>query len=928
MTNYPNGQDNNITLPGVSGSSDEDIAINALRSATFAIEKELGITPSGVYSDVRARFDILEARINNPVSPTILSDGFVNSPLYIVNSFTPVTLSITVGSGAPTDSRVDGSLYMRTDGYVEEGLYSRRGGVWKQVTTDPFVAAGDLSGTYLSQTVVGIRGKSLNTSLASVTATQDGYHLTWNNTDGYWEAQTGFIAGGDLTALGGPFGRTSQTVNKLQGRVVSSVAPGGTTASDGYSLVWNTTQSQWQPQVRAVIFDGYTTRTNLRSNRLFQSPVDTTKTGIVNFGSRSTGVTVGTTNNYAAILSGDKGTASGNFGLIVGGDSHTASGQYGTVVNGLASTASAQFSTVLNGNNNAATQTYAFVLDGYSNTASGVGSFVLSGSANTPAGSYTSILNGLSNSIAATVTHAAIAFGTTNQITGSTANYALILGGNNNTVTAQNTFLGTASNASIGSSYSTLLNGLSNIINTGASFSTILGGTNNVVATASGFNLIGAGQSSTVTGLYATVLNANAGTANGLHTLVLNGNTNSVTGTYSAIVNGNNNTISGNPAYGTILDGYQNTITGSGGFIADGYNNTISGFDCTILNGNNNIIAGRNSTILNGGDNRIDLNSVESTVLSGLGNRINGTANAVVSGTNNILTNSNNSLVIGISNPDIQSASSIIIGNNNTIAAGGSLNRIFGNSNTLGATASNNNVFGNSNTLNVNSSQNMVSGTSNTFVNTSHDNLVVGANNIFDNAGNSAALGATNIINASFAGVTGQYGKARLFGQQVHANSRFTAGKVGEAQASRLVLTGTAASGGAITLQLQDASPTSATFVDGYSYEMSIRVLVVNTSPISPNPVVPARYVFDVLAHCEGGVLVIDNVNLTLATPQNSGTPWTVSVSGFGSLAAPVNNQLTIQVDSEAGPPYVQPSNTPSSRRAIATIDMREISRI
>lgn len=927
MTNYPNGQDNNITLPGVSGSTDEDIAINALRSATFAIEKELGLTPSGVYSDVRARFDILEARINNPVSPTILSDGYVNSPLYIVNTSASVTLSITVGSGAPTDNRVDGSLYMRTDGGVEQGLYSRRGGVWKQVTTDPFVAAGDLSGTYLTQTVVGIRGKSLNTSLASVGATQDGYHLTWNNSGGYWEAQTGFIANGDLSPLTGPFGRTSQTVGKIQGRVVSSAAPDGTTASDGYSLVWNTTQSQWQPQVRAVIFDGYTTRTNLRSNRLFQSPVDITKTGIVNFGSRSTGVTVGTTNDYAAILSGDKGTASGSFSLIVGGDSHTASGQYGTVVNGLAGTASAQFSTVLNGNNNAATQIYAFVLDGYSNTASGVASFVLSGSANTPAGSYASILNGLSNSILAGTNHAAIGFGTGNQINNVNANYAVILGGNNNTTSAQNSFIGTSSNASIGSAYSTLLNGLSNIINGGASFSSIIGGTNNIVSAASGFNLIGAGQSSTVTGLYATVLNANVGTANGLHTLVLNGNTNSVTGTFSTIGNGNNNTISGNPAYATILDGYSNTITGSGGFIADGYSNSISGLYSSVINGNNNSLASRNSTILNGSSNTTDAGSAECTLLSGTSNAITTTTNGLVSGNGNVLTSANNSYIFGSFN-NIQSVSSKVIGSSNTIAAGGSLNRIFGNSNTLGATASNNNVLGNTNTLGANSSQNMVSGTSNTFVNTSHDNLVVGATNILDAAGNSVALGANNIVNASFAGVNGQFGKARLFGQQVHANSRFTAGKIGEAQASRLVLTGTGSAGAAITLQLQDASPTSATFVDGYSYEMSIRVLVVNTSPISPNPVVPARYVFDVLAHAEGGILVIDNVNLTLATPQASGTPWTVSVSGFGSLPVPSNNQLTIQVDSEAGPPYVQPSNTPSSRRAIATIDMREISRI
>lgn len=894
MTNYPNGQDNNITLPGVSGSSDEDIAINALRSATFAIEKELGLSPSGIYNDVRARFDILEARINNPVSPTILSDGYVNSPLYIVNTPDSITLSITVGSGAPTDNRVDGSLYMRSDGYVDQGLYSRRSGVWKQITTDSFVADNDLSGTYLSQTVVGIRDKSLNTSLSLIGVNQDGYHLTWNNTDGYWEAQTGFIANGDLTPLSGLFGRTGQTVSKIQGYAISDVIPGGTTDSDGYTLTWNTIQNEWQPQVRAIIFDGYTARTNLKSNRFLQSPVDNTKIGIVNFGSRSTGSTTGTTNDYASILSGDKGTASGNFSLIAGGDSNISSSQYGTVINGFGNNSTAQYSSVLNGNNNQATQTYAFVLDGYSNIASGIGSFVLDGYSNTSSGNYTSILNGLSNSIVSGINHSAIGFGTNNQITGSLSNYAIILGGNNNTTSSQNSFLGTASSSSISSSYSVILNGI-----------------NNSVASSSGFNLIGNGQNSIANGLYSTILNSYNSTATGLHSLILNGNTNSVNGLFSIIGNGNNNTISSNPSYSIILDGYQNTITGAGSFIADGYVNNIAGYYSSILNGNNNSLYAQNSTILNGSLNVSDTVSTECTILNGTSNTITTTTNSIVSGNGNILISANNSYILGSFN-NTQSTSSNIIGSNNIISIGSSFNRIFGNSNILSA----------------NSSQNTISGANNNITNTSHDNFVAGSSNIFDAANNSSVLGANNIVNTSFAEVKGQYGKARLFGQQVYSNSRFTAGKIGEAQESKLILTGTGASGAAITLQLQDLSPANATFIDGYSYDMNIRVLVVNTSPISPNPVVPARYVFDVLAHAEGGVLIIDNVNLTLSTPQSSGTPWTVSVSGYGFLSSPVDNQLTIQVDSEAGPPYVQPSNTPSSRRAIATIYMREISRL
>src|SRR5271168_1226695 len=103
MTNYPNGIDNDITLPGVSGSTPEDIAINALRSAVFAIETELGILPSGVYPSVRTRSDILEARINALPVP---SPSFGNP--YI---FSSTGISISSGVGYPTENRVDGSLY-------------------------------------------------------------------------------------------------------------------------------------------------------------------------------------------------------------------------------------------------------------------------------------------------------------------------------------------------------------------------------------------------------------------------------------------------------------------------------------------------------------------------------------------------------------------------------------------------------------------------------------------------------------------------------------------------------------------------------------------------------------------------------------------------------------------------------------------------
>jgi len=104
-------------------TDDKSIAINALIDAVTVIEKVLGILPNGMYSDVRVRLDILEARINNPNSQA----PNVTNPFYI-DGYGGV--SISVGNGVPTENRVNGSLYLRRDGYTNEGLYLRRDNTW------------------------------------------------------------------------------------------------------------------------------------------------------------------------------------------------------------------------------------------------------------------------------------------------------------------------------------------------------------------------------------------------------------------------------------------------------------------------------------------------------------------------------------------------------------------------------------------------------------------------------------------------------------------------------------------------------------------------------------------------------------------------------------------------------------------------------
>ncbi len=101
-------------------------------------------------------------------------------------------------------------------------------------------AGGDLTGTYPNPTVTKIRGKSvLNTTPAN------GQVLRWNNASAQWEpadvVKRNDAAGGDLAGM-----YPNPTVAKLQGKPVSSAAPG-----DSQVLAW--TGSQWAPTAPQII---------------------------------------------------------------------------------------------------------------------------------------------------------------------------------------------------------------------------------------------------------------------------------------------------------------------------------------------------------------------------------------------------------------------------------------------------------------------------------------------------------------------------------------------------------------------------------------------------------------------------------------------------------------------------------------------------
>lgn len=203
--------------------------VNNLEVEVAEIQDNLGTNPGGAYANTRVRLDILENRINNPLVPS----PTVDNPFIIGND----GVTISTGTGLPTESRVDGSLFIRQDGYTVQGLYARRDGYWKQVNTDPFTASGDLNGYYNIQTVIGLQGRSV----ADISP-DDGYLLIWNSSSSQWEPGPN-----QVPALSGEFGalniNTTGNVSSdtllLTGNLSTPSAPSSTKAKIYYNSTTN-----------------------------------------------------------------------------------------------------------------------------------------------------------------------------------------------------------------------------------------------------------------------------------------------------------------------------------------------------------------------------------------------------------------------------------------------------------------------------------------------------------------------------------------------------------------------------------------------------------------------------------------------------------------------------------------------------------------
>jgi hypothetical protein len=447
---------------------------------------------------------------------------------------------------------------------------------------------------------------------------------------------------------------------------------------------------------------------------------------------------------------------------------------------------------------------------------------------------------------------------TTQATTGVTGNYASILGGDQNIVSADYSSIVTGLGSSVNGTRAFIGAGTTNSILLNANNSFIGTGVSNIVGGMSAGVVAGANNTVTSNQSFVGAGNTNQITGGSEHSIV-GGTVNSITaGVSSAIVGGGNNLITDN-GNSFIGAGNNNKIQfGQYNFVGSGSANEVDGTRSSILNGNGNLVANNYSAIIGGltniaggtyaligtgaGNNIVTSAAFSNMILNGITNTTNGPGsfNTIINGTLNTLVGSY-SLILGGSNNSVNDGYSLVHGLNNTTSIGSTYATVFGNNNSVAATAPHGTVIG-------------------------------------------------------------SFGVARLPGQFVLSAHNWTS--PGDSQFSRVIIDGTSAGGSQILLQIPGDG--YITMEDGKSYDINVRILVNNTTG-TPTC---ARFVYDILAHQEGGVLVLDSVTKTLET--DNGTGWSTTIG------TPTGNALPIAVNG---------SGT-FTRRAIATVEWREISRL
>lgn len=270
MVNYPAQIDNNISLPPVVDNLTPVVGsvVNRLRETIIQMQLELGIKPSGLYTNVRTRLDSIEAQVS---SLSEITGGAVvvagspqpgNAIVWTGSAWVPsnnfVVQAIKTGGALILDSRTSfpaseanqGIIYY--DSVSNKFLVSENGGPYLSLGSN-ITFSGDLTGTIAEQTVIKINGATVPTAgsltTGNILQVSGNSSLTYGplNLAGGTNYVTGLLPVNNQSsqAMGGDVSGTtgSATVTKIQSRNISSILP-----TDGYVLTWIASNNNWEPK--------------------------------------------------------------------------------------------------------------------------------------------------------------------------------------------------------------------------------------------------------------------------------------------------------------------------------------------------------------------------------------------------------------------------------------------------------------------------------------------------------------------------------------------------------------------------------------------------------------------------------------------------------------------------------------------------------
>ncbi len=380
---------------------------------------------------------------------------------------------------------------------------------------------------------------------------------------------------------------------------------------------------------------------------------------------------------YGNIIQPDGGGNFGTYGFIGGGYSNVITAAANAVIAG------GIYNTVPSSGPGD-----QFIGSGAYNTASGRGSVVVGGRKNSATGDYSFVGGGAPD----------VADVNGNQ---ALADYASIVGGQENIVTGN---LG-----AIGGGYQNNAGGLA---------SSISGGWAN---SASDYGFVGGGQSNTASATHAAVIGGEGNTASANGSAVIGGglvdgagydNANIASGINSVIAGGQNNQVSGDNSFIAASRGFGpgngNSVTGTGSAVIGGAMlANVSGTSSVLLASNRSTM-GANTSVMMANEMASSFTGNASVMAAGWGLNLNADYSAVISGQNHnvssnfsaILAGQGNtvsgigSVGLGGSGNTISGASSVITGGqSNIVESGNSL--AAGSDMHLTAAATNSFAFGN-----------------------------------------------------------------------------------------------------------------------------------------------------------------------------------------------------------------------------------------